>query len=139
MPSEPVRPRRGSTDSHGTIHDSTGDACRADSAHITTRNTKLQTITRRKMSPSLPLRPTAAAAIARFCGEIILPSTPPELFEAAIRTSDNPAWFAAVTCSAPNSELADVSDPVTATPSQPRTGDSSANAVPAPAIHVPSV
>jgi hypothetical protein len=35
--------------------------------------------------------PTAAAAMARFCGEIILPSTPPELFEAAISTSDSPA------------------------------------------------
>ena len=30
------------------------------------------------MSPSLPAMPTAAAPIARFCGEIILPSTPPE-------------------------------------------------------------
>ena len=47
--------------------------------------------------------------------------------------------MAAVTCNAPNSELADVSDPVTATPSQPRMGDSSANAPPAAAIQVPSV
>ncbi len=77
--------------------------------------------------------------MARFCGEIILPSTPPELFDAAIRTSDSPAWFAAVTCSAPNRELAEVSEPVTATPSHPRMGDSSANAPPAAAIQVPRV
>jgi hypothetical protein len=68
-----------------------------------------------------------------------LPSTPPELFVAAISTSDSPAWFASVTCSAPNSELADVSDPVTAVPSHPRIGDSSAKAPPAAAIQVPNV
>ena len=68
-----------------------------------------------------------------------MPSTPPELFAAAISTGSRPACFAAVTCSAPNKEFDDVSDPVTATPSQPRIGDSSAKAAPAPAIQVPSV
>ena len=56
-----------------------------------------------------------------------------------MRISESPAWPAAVTCRAPNSELEEVSEPVTATPSQPRIGDSSANAAPAPAIQVPSV
>ena len=93
----------------------------------------------RRMSPSLPVRPTAAAAIARFCGEIILPRTPPDELDAAIRVASRCALFAAVTCSAPNSELDDVSEPVTATPSQPRIGDSTANALPAPAIQLPSV
>src|SRR6478672_6056306 len=103
------------------------------------RNPRLQPRTLRKMSPSRPDRPTAAAAIARFCGEIILPSTPPEEFAAAIRTGLSPVWLAAVTCRAPNSELDDVSEPVTATPSHPSTGERRANAAPAPAIHAPSV
>ena len=38
----------------------------------------LQPSTRRNSSPSRPPSPTAAAPMARFCGEIILPSTPPE-------------------------------------------------------------
>ena len=98
------------------------------STHISTRNSRLQPITLRKMSPSRPAMPTAAAAIARFCGQIILPSTPPEEFAAAISTGSRPALLAVCTCSAPNSEFDDVSEPVTATPSQPSIGDSSANA-----------
>ncbi len=48
--------------------------------------TTLHTMTRRKRSPpSRPWKPTAAAAMARFCGEIILPSTPPEELAAAMR------------------------------------------------------
>src|ERR1700736_6212863 len=107
---------------HGTIQDST-EACSPDRAHMNARNTRLQMNTRRKMSPSLPCTPTAAATMARFCGEIILPSTPPELLLAAISTGDSPALAAAVTCSAPNREFEDVSEPVTATPSQPRMGE----------------
>jgi hypothetical protein len=83
--------------------------------------------------------PTAAAAMARFWGEIILPSTPPELFEAAMSTGSSPALPAAVTCRAPNSEFDEVSEPVTATPSQPMIGESAANKPPAPAIQLPSV
>src|SRR3984957_9552451 len=125
-----------STAFQGTIHEST-EACSPDRAHMKTTNTTLQMNTRRKMSPSLPCTPTAAAAMARFCGEIILPSTPPELLPAAISTGDRPALAAAGTCRAPNRELDEVSDPVTATPSQPSIGDIRANAPPAPAIQVP--
>src|SRR3954466_4854369 len=103
------------------------------------KNPRLQPNPLRKTSPSRPDSPTAAAAMARFCGEIILPSTPPEEFEAAISTGSRPAWWAAVTCSAPNSEFDEVSEPVTATPSQPRNGDRTAKKPPAPAIQVPSV
>src|SRR5438045_667013 len=85
----------------------------------------------RLAAAALPGGPTAAAAMARFCGEIILPSTPPEEFAAAIRTGFSPVWWAAVTCRAPNSEFEDVSEPVTATPSQPRMGEIRANAAPA--------
>jgi hypothetical protein len=91
------------------------------------------------MSPSLPASPTAAAPIARFWGEIILPSTPPELLAEASSTSERPAPFAASTWSAPNSALEDVSEPVMATPSQPTIGDRNANRPPEPATQRPSV
>src|SRR5215470_15517018 len=103
------------------------------------RKARLQPNTRRKMSPSLPVRPTAPAAMARFCGEIILPSTPPDELAAAISVVLRPALVPAATCSAPNSEFEDVSEPVTATPSQPRIGERTANAAPAPAIQLPRV
>src|SRR5450759_5302183 len=44
---------------------------------MSSRNRRLQPMTLRKMSPSRPASPTAAAPIARFWGETILPSTPP--------------------------------------------------------------
>ena len=50
-----------------------------------------------------------------------------------------PASCAAVTCSAPNSALDEVSEPVTATPSQPISGDRKAKKSPAPAAQRPSV
>ena len=77
--------------------------------------------------------------MARFCGEIIFPSTPPELLAAAISAGDRPASLAAAICSAPNSEFEDVSEPVTATPSQPMNADRNAKMPPAPASHSPSV
>lgn len=77
--------------------------------------------------------------MARFCGEIALPQTPPEEFAAARSTSDKPVARAAVTCSSPNKALVEVSDPVRAVPSQPTTGDIAANARPAPAAHRPRV
>src|SRR5215216_3860260 len=95
--------------------------------------------TLRKMSPSRPPRPTAAAPIARFCGEIILPSTPPEELAAASSVGERFAFCAAATWSVPKSEFDDVSDPVTATPSHPMIGDRNASAPPAPAIHWPIV
>ena len=95
-------------------------------------------MTLRKISPSRPDMPTAAAAIARFCGLTILPSTPPEEFAAAISTGSSPALAAACTCRAPNSEFEEVSDPVTATPIQPRIGEMIAKAPPVPASQAPS-
>src|SRR3954467_10615062 len=101
-----------STNGHGTIHDNTLVDCRYASTHIASIRISDHFSTLRKRCPSLPPRPTAAAPMARFCGEIILPSTPPELFDAAINVADRCALCAAVTCSAPNSEFDDVSDPV---------------------------
>src|SRR2546421_4027350 len=99
----------------------------------------LHRITNRNTSPSRPARPTAAVAMARFCGEIIFPSTPPEELAPAVSVAFRSAWCAADTCNAPNSALEEVSEPVTATPSQPSSGDSSANSPPALAIQEPSV
>ena len=91
------------------------------------------------MSPSRPDMLTAAAAMARFWGDTILPSTPPEEFAAAISSCDKPACFAAETCRAPNRLLDDVSEPVTATPSQPRIGERIANNPPDVASQRPKV
>ena len=123
---------------YGTIQSSTGVDCSHTRTHITASSTRLQPITLRKMSPSLPARPTAAAAMARFCGLIILPSTPPDEFDAAMSTGSSPAEPAVCTWRAPNSAFDDVSDPVTATPSQPMIGDRIAKALPAPASQAPS-
>src|SRR3984893_9255141 len=86
-PSEVAGPR--GTKYQGTIHDST-EACSPERAQMNARNTRLQTSTRRKMSPSLPCTPTAAAPMARFCGEIILPSTPPDPLPAALSNGGTP-------------------------------------------------
>ena len=51
--------------------------------HMTRTSRMLHPITLRKSTPSWPPMPTAAAPIARFCGEIIFPSTPPEELAAA--------------------------------------------------------
>ena len=107
--------------------------------HIASVIATLQNRTRRKMSPSLPASATAAAPIARFWGEIILPSTPPELLAEASSTGERPASLAASTCSAPNSAFEEVSEPVIATPSQPMIGDRKAKNPPEPAIQRPSV
>src|SRR5215210_6207761 len=106
---------------------------------MTSIRTMLQPTTLRNRSPSWPAMPTAAAPIARFCGEIIFPSTPPELLAAARSVGVTPASFAAATCSPPKRAFDDVSDPVTDTPSQPIIGDRKAKNEPAPAAHRPSV
>ena len=81
--------------------------------------------------------PTAVAAIARDCGEIILPTTPPEVLAATSRAGSAPMFVAAVCCRVENSAFAEVSEPVTAVPSQPSTGDRNTKAAPRPATHVP--
>src|SRR3712207_6750270 len=99
----------------------------------------LQKIVLRNRSDSRPTMPTAVAAIVRFCGLIILPTTPPEVLAATRSVGSSPAFCAAVCCSVAKRALAEVSDPVTAVPSQPRMGERKANAAPVPAIQVPMV
>ncbi len=77
--------------------------------------------------------------MARFWGESIFPSTPPEVFAAARSVCEIPVSRPAAICSWPKREFDDVSEPVTATPSQPMMGDRNAKKPPAPAIHRPIV
>ena len=78
-------------------------------------------------SDSLPANPTEAQATAIDCGEIILPVTPPEAFEPSANIGSIPTFVAVSNCNVPNKLLEAVSEPVTKTPSQPRTGDKKQN------------
>ena len=71
------RRRRRPPAAQGSIQPSTTVLCPTTIRHITSSRPRLQGRTLRSRSPSLPASPTAAQAIVRFCGEIILPSTPP--------------------------------------------------------------
>jgi hypothetical protein len=79
-----------------------------DSSGSLSQSETFQPSTRRNTSPSLPAIPVAAAPMARFCGEIILPSTPPELLAAVSSTGWTPAALAAVTCREPKTASAEV-------------------------------
>jgi hypothetical protein len=54
-----------------------------------------------------------------LCASIILPITPPELFDAAMSVSLTPTFRAVMVCRLPNRTFDEVSDPVNATPNQP--------------------
>ena len=99
---------------------------------------RLQPSTLRNRSPLLP----GHTHRGRTNGEIlraIFPSTPPQLLAAANRVSEMPTSLAAVTCNAPSNAFDDVSDPVTATPSQPIRAEKNATVPPpAPAAQRPS-
>jgi len=81
-------------------------------------------------SDSFPANPTAAQATAIDCGEIILPVTPPDAFDASAKTGSIATLLAVSYCNGPNKLLEAVSEPVTNTPSQPRTGDKNGNTTP---------
>jgi L-lactate permease len=75
--------------------------------------------TRRRRSPSRPWRPVALVPTARFCGEIIFPSTPPEELAPTVRFGLTPICCAVTFCRFANRAFDDVSEPVSATPSHP--------------------
>jgi hypothetical protein len=79
------------------------------------------------------------APVEMFCGEIILPITPPEELAAAISTGDRPSLRAATTCRLPNRALPEVSLPDRNTATQPRKADSSGKTAPTEATPRPSV
>src|SRR2546426_2485864 len=75
--------------------------------------------TNRRIVPSWPYQLVAVEATTIDCASIILPMTPPEELAAAISTGDRPSCSEVIFCRLPNSTLEAVSDPVSATPSQP--------------------
>src|ERR1700754_2457200 len=81
----------------------------------------------RKRSDSLPTNPPAAAATAIDCGEIILPTTPPEQLAATVTTGGTWIWVDVTYCSLANKAFEAVSEPVMNPPSQPNTGAKNGN------------
>src|ERR1700710_377069 len=71
------------------------------------------------MVPSWPYQLVAVEATTIDCASIILPMTPPDEFAAPIRIGDRPSCSDVILCKFPNRMLEAVSDPVSATPSQP--------------------
>src|SRR3978361_1133400 len=71
------------------------------------------------MGPSWPYQLVAVEATTIDCASIILPITPPEELAAPIRIGDRPNCSEVIFCRLPNSTLEAVSEPVSATPSQP--------------------
>ena len=91
----------------GSIHPSTGVDCRKINTQSTVSSPMLHRMVLRNRSDSRPTMPTEVAAIVRFCGLIILPTTPPEVFAATSRVGSSPACCAAVCCSVANSAFAE--------------------------------
>src|SRR5947208_9680541 len=75
--------------------------------------------TKRKIVPSCPYQLVAVEATTIDCASIILPITPPDELAALIRIGDRPNCSEVIFCRLPNSTLDAVSEPVSATPSQP--------------------
>ena len=85
----------------------------------------------------------ATAAIASDCGLIILPTTPPIVLAAKNKSGVTFASAAfdraAEYCRPEKSAFAEVSDPVTAVPTQPSMGEMNGNAGPDPERNSPIV
>jgi len=83
--------------------------------------------------------PVATAATTMLCASIILPMTPPELLAAAVRMGEMSSCWAVTFCKFPNSTLEEVSLPVSATPSQPSSGEKKGKSTPVEANANPIV
>ena len=77
--------------------------------------------------------------VAMFCGEIILPSTPPDELVAANSRGFRFNCRAATTCKLPKSAFPEVSLPDRNTAIQPRKGENRMNALPLEATARPNV
>src|SRR5450631_4218743 len=94
---------------------------------------------RASTAPSLPLRSVTHTPVAMFCGEIILPRTPPEELVAANSSGFKLSCLAATTCRFPNSALPEVSLPDRNTAIHPRKGENNTNQCPVDDTAKPSV
>src|SRR5438105_14233957 len=75
--------------------------------------------TKRRIEPSWPNQFVAVEATTIDCASIILPMTPPDELAALIRIGDSPNCSEVIFCKPPNSTLEAVSQPASATPTQP--------------------
>src|SRR5436190_19417074 len=95
--------------------------------------------TKRRIEPSWPNQFVAVEATTIDCASIILPMTPPDELAAPIRIGDRPNCSEVIFCKPPNSTLEAVSEPVSATPSQPRSVPKNGYSTPACAKARPNV
>src|SRR3954453_2061297 len=95
--------------------------------------------TKRRMVPSCPNQLVAVEATTIDWGSIILPMTPPDEFAPPMRIGDNPSCPDVIFCNPPNRTLEAVSDPVSATPSQPSSVPKNGYRMPVPAKARPRV
>src|SRR5664279_3086289 len=84
----------------------------------------------RNNSDSLPTKPMAAAPTAIDCGEIILPTTPPEALAATVINGFIPITSDDARCSLQNKAFEEASEPVIKTPSHPSMGEKNGNNTP---------
>src|SRR6266576_5043286 len=89
--------------------------------------------TYRRIEPSWPYQLVAVEATTIDWASIILPITPPEELAALIRIGDRPSCSEVIFCNPPNSTFEAVSEPVSATPSQPSNVPKKGYSTPAPA------
>src|ERR1700687_5327910 len=75
--------------------------------------------TKRRIEPSWPNQFVAVEATTIDWSSIILPITPPEELAAPIRIGDRLSCSEVIFCRLPNRMFDAVSDPVSATPTQP--------------------
>src|SRR3979411_253838 len=95
--------------------------------------------TKRKIVPSCPYQLVAVEATTIDCASIILPITPPEELAALIRIGEMLSCSEVIFCRLPNKMFDAVSDPVSATPSQPRSVTKEVYSTPVAANARPSV
>src|SRR5882757_11038158 len=95
--------------------------------------------TKRRIEPSWPYQLVAVEATTIDWASIILPMTPPEELAAPIRIGDRPSCSDVIFCRFPNRMLEAVSDPVSATPSQPSSVPKNGYSTPVAAKARPSV
>ena len=90
-------------------------------------------------APSRPASPTAAQAMVRFCGEIILPRTPPELLAAASRSGGESRLAGGGHLEGAEEGVGRGVRSGHGDPNQPRTGERNASPAPAAATKWPIV
>src|ERR1043165_1159473 len=95
--------------------------------------------TKRRIVLSCPYQLVAVDATTMDWASIILPITPPDELAAAIRIGERPSCSEVIFCRLPNSTLDAVSDPVSATPSQPSSVPKNGYSTPGAANARPSV